>query len=114
MSKSLRVSDELFHAAQEMGSILSRSAADQVEHWARLGLSLEQKGLTIDAALELLGKKTLTHQSVILATEDLMQRKRSLQRANVAAVKSGQATSEDMAWLGSKIAQNSKVLSAVI
>jgi hypothetical protein len=43
-SNSIRISAELFERAQQQGEALSRSAAQQVEHWARLGAVLEQSG----------------------------------------------------------------------
>jgi hypothetical protein len=36
-----RIDDDLFAAAKAAGALLSRSAAQQVNHWARLGRQLE-------------------------------------------------------------------------
>lgn len=54
MSKSLRVSDTLFVAAQNSGSSFTRSTAQQVEHWARLGQTIEAAGLSVAQAIALL------------------------------------------------------------
>ena len=54
MSKSLRVSDALFVAAQNAGSSFTRSTAQQVEHWARLGQTIEAAGLSVAQAIALL------------------------------------------------------------
>jgi hypothetical protein len=41
MSAPTRIDDDLFAAAQQLGPMMSRSAAQQVNHWARIGLALE-------------------------------------------------------------------------
>lgn len=41
-SKPLRVSDQLFYEAEAAGDTLKRSAAKQVEFWAKLGKVAEQ------------------------------------------------------------------------
>lgn len=111
MSKSLRVSDELFFAAQDVSALLCRSAAEQVEHWARLGLALEKKGLTMDGAIDLLQIGQQNKYEVILATEDLWHGKRENQRRDIDAVDAGVKRSADMGWLGSSIAKKAKVVS---
>ena len=37
----VRVADELYRSAQLVGEIMSRSAAQQITHWARIGRALE-------------------------------------------------------------------------
>ena len=39
-----RIDDDLFAAAKAAGAALSRSAAQQVNHWARIGRQLEASG----------------------------------------------------------------------
>jgi len=46
-SNSVRIGAEIFEAARQHGQIMSRSAALQVEHWARLGMALEASGLSV-------------------------------------------------------------------
>ena len=41
MSAPTRIDDDLFEAAQRTGRLQSRSAAQQVNHWARIGRALE-------------------------------------------------------------------------
>lgn len=53
-SNSIRVGGELFVAAQQQGRVMSRSAAQQVEHWARIGAALEAVGLSVAEVAELL------------------------------------------------------------
>jgi hypothetical protein len=40
-SSPIRIDDELYAAAKVTGEVLSRSAANQIAHWARLGRALE-------------------------------------------------------------------------
>lgn len=39
-----RIDDDLFSAAKAAGALMSRSAAQQVNHWARIGRELESAG----------------------------------------------------------------------
>ena len=103
MSKSLRISDPLFDAATAAGETLSRSAAQQVEHWARLGRALEKRGLTMDAAAVLL-------QSANTAAPDPWADKRARQRRDVARLDAGLAKQDDMAWFTADMARNAKIL----
>jgi len=41
LSKPLRVDDDLMEAAKTTGAVMSRSAAQQINHWARIGRELE-------------------------------------------------------------------------
>lgn len=36
-----RIDDELYTSAKEVGALMSRSAAQQIAHWARIGRELE-------------------------------------------------------------------------
>jgi hypothetical protein len=40
-TSSLRIDDDLYAAAKQAGSVASRSAAQQVAHWALLGREME-------------------------------------------------------------------------
>lgn len=103
MSKSLRISDPLFEAATAAGETLSRSAAQQVEHWARLGHALEKRGLTVDAAVEFL-------QNLNATAQDLWADKRARQRRDLARLDAGLAKQDDMAWFTTDMARNAKIL----
>ena len=46
-SNSIRVDAKLFSKAREEGLLMSRSASQQIEHWARLGAALEATGLPV-------------------------------------------------------------------
>lgn len=106
MSKSLRLSDELLRGATEAGKALSRSAAQQVEHWARLGRALEMRGLTIDAATALLSGPEFT------SPEELWAHKRRLQRRDAALVRDGTVRARDLHLVPQAIARNAKIVGA--
>lgn len=36
-----RIDDDLYRSAKEVGALMSRSAAQQIAHWARIGRELE-------------------------------------------------------------------------
>ena len=38
---NLRLTEELVHDAKRIGDVMSRSAAKQVEHWAKIGRIME-------------------------------------------------------------------------
>ena len=40
----IRVDDELYASAKSEGALMSRSAAQQIAHWARIGRELEAAG----------------------------------------------------------------------
>lgn len=103
MSKSLRVSDALFDAATLDGATLSRSAAQQVEHWARLGRALEKRGLTVEGALTLL-------QDPPAATQDPWANKRARQQRDLARLDAGAAKQDGMAWVSADMARKATIL----
>ena len=41
MSRTIRVDGDLFDSAKSVGAVASRSAAQQISHWARIGRELE-------------------------------------------------------------------------
>ena len=104
MSRSLRVSDALFDSASAVGEVFSRSAAQQVEHWARLGKALESAGLTTDAAVRLFGLGEGESE------ESLWRRKRARQKLDIQNVESGRVRQEDMHLFTAEAARKAKVL----
>ena len=103
MSNSLRVSSALFDAATRTGAVLARSTAQQVEHWARLGRALEEQGLTAGAAIKLL-------TASVESEEVLWNRKRRLQKRDLALVASGRAKQSDMHLFSPELARRVKIL----
>lgn len=104
MSRSLRLSDALFDSATAAGKLLSRSAAQQVEHWSRLGKAMEDRGLTIETAVALLDPA-----SGVDATR-LWAHKRKLQKRDLALVESGQVKQADMYLFTAEMARKLKIL----
>jgi hypothetical protein len=54
MAKSIRVSDGIYDLAAAAGEAVSRSLAEQLEYWARLGAALDAAGITMEESLLLL------------------------------------------------------------
>ena len=104
MSKSLRLSNVLIEAAAAVGRELSRSTAQQVEYWARLGRALEERGLTIDTALAILRHETVVDEKEIWAN------KRRLQKRDIALVESGRVKQSDMYLFTSEMARSLKIV----
>lgn len=104
MSRSLRISEALFESATTVGEVLLRSAAQQVEHWARLGKALEASGLTVDAAVRLLGEPVTGNEA------QLWRRKRDRQKTDLANLEAGRTRQEDAYLFTSAVARGAKVL----
>lgn len=55
MTRSVRGNEELYHSAEQFGSVYSRSASKQLEFWAKIGkIAEENPDLTYKAIIELL------------------------------------------------------------
>jgi len=64
-----RISGELFGAAKVAGEIQSRSAAQQLDHWARIGRELEASPMITHGAID----KVLTGQASYDSLPDTAQ-----------------------------------------
>lgn len=106
-SSSIRISAALFEQAKQQGHILSRSAAQQVEHWARLGAAVEQSGLTVPQLVELLDGGTARPEST---ESTLRSDKRAQQARDIAAIESGRATNESMSWFSEGRARRARAI----
>jgi hypothetical protein len=108
-SNSIRISAELFESAQRQGETLSRSTAQQVEHWARLGAVLEQSGLSVGELVAVL--RGGAHPSVAnVSGQALRAAKHAQQARDIAAVESGQASNESMSWFSGGRARRAKAI----
>jgi hypothetical protein len=56
MVKSIRISDDLYSVAQNVGLALDRPIAQQLEYWARLGAAVDAAGISTEMAMALLDK----------------------------------------------------------
>lgn len=117
-SNSLRISADLFEQALEHGQVMSRSAAQQVEHWARIGAALEASGLAVPQ-LQALLKGELPAQALPassktqVATEPeakLRAHKRAQQQRDIASITSGQSSNEEMSWFSRSRARRAKAI----
>lgn len=62
MPKAIKISDELADQAREAARTWSRSMTQQIEHWARLGRSIESRAETTVSTLEqLLDERSAAH-----------------------------------------------------
>lgn len=118
-SNSVRVSAELFQSAQEQGEDMMRSAAQQVEHWARLGKALEEAGLSTDEMLAVLrgtasrtakarkAKRSLAVE--VVSEEELWAHKRAKQAKDIANVNAGKVPATAMGWFSSKRVKQAEI-----
>lgn len=121
-SNSVRVGAEIFEAAREHGQIMSRSAALQIEHWARLGRSLEASGLSVADLSNMLraqpGAPSAAAASdpdpvVVEVSEDaLWSCKRAKQARDLEMIRSGRATNEQMSWFSGGLAKAAKAVNS--
>src|SRR5438105_3500101 len=66
--KSIRIADHIYDLAQQEAALMSRSIAQQLEHWAQLGAALESAGVTQDHMRSILGGKAhFPHEKALTA-----------------------------------------------
>lgn len=134
-SNSIRVGAEIFNTAREEGELMSRSAAQQIEHWARMGAALEACGLTVDEVAFLLksapeavapqrppprggtGKVAKPHLPMTQTERQpepgdatLWAFKRQRQRADLENARSGRVTQDRLSWFSGGKARNLKLI----
>lgn len=107
-SNSIRVGEELFTAAREEGALMSRSAAQQIEHWARLGAALEASGLTVGQAASLLQGQA--GKAAAQGDAKLWAFKRERQRTDFENAKAGRVTQDQLSWFPGDKARNLKLI----
>jgi hypothetical protein len=109
-SNSIRIASDLFEDATAQAGLQSRSAAQQLEYWARLGQRLEAAGMTVSEAIALLQHGHPAAAGVVIADEsELWEFKRDRQARDVAAVNSGRKTNRQMSWFSPGVARKAKV-----
>lgn len=64
--KSVRISDDLFEAARSESGAMSRSIAQQLEHWVKIGAALEQAGVTQEQLRKILGGDMRVRERVFM------------------------------------------------
>lgn len=110
-SNSVRVSNELFRDAQSTGEIVSRSAAQQVEYWARVGQALEASGVSTQMMIDLL-KGSLGVIDGVRTEEEIRAAKRIEQKRDIEAVRNGEVSATDLIWFSKGLAKKAKALNS--
>jgi hypothetical protein len=99
-SNSVRVDARLFDGAKSAGALWSRSAAQQVEHWAHIGAAVELLDLSVAQVAVLLRRNEL---DAVLAREvvpeaELWATKRARQARDIQALREGKLTNAQTSW----------------
>lgn len=111
-SNSLRISTALFTVAREEAELLSRSTAQQIEHWARIGRAVEAAGLTAAAAKEIVRRTGALDVVQVSSEKEIWQYKRQSQARDVANVQAGRASAGSMSWFSGEMARDVKIKNA--
>ena len=113
-SNSIRVGASLFEEARQRGELMSRSAAQQIEHWARLGAALEATGATVEDLAGLLHRhRDVPGGGSSRSTEQaLWSYKRIRQARDLENVRSGRATNDQMSWFSGGRARGAKLVNS--
>lgn len=104
-SNSIRVDGHLFEAARAEGAIQSRSTAQQIEHWAKLGAALESCGLTVGQVASM-----LRNAGEAAGDIDLWEFKRQRQRQDMAAGARGDVSQDQLSWFSGGVARNLRLI----
>jgi hypothetical protein len=110
-SNSIRISASLFEIAQRQATLMCRSTAQQVEHWARLGAALEASGTPTDVVVRLLDRVPSQAEASFteVSTEMALRAfKRERQARDMKAISSGAATNDQMSWFTKRRARAAK------
>jgi len=112
-SNSIRVGAELFNAAREAGALMSRSTAQQIEHWARIGAALEGAGLSVAEVVSLLRQELAPRDAPAEAAEqDLWAYKRKRQARDLRSVQSGRLSGDALSWFAGGKAKAAKLVNS--
>lgn len=104
-SNSIRIEAHLFEAARAEGAVQSRSTAQQIEHWAKLGAALESCGLTVGQVASL-----LRSSGQGAGDADLWAFKRQRQQHDMAAAADGKVTQTQLSWFSGGRARGLKLI----
>ncbi len=104
-SSSIRIEEHLFEAARAEGLVQSRSTAQQIEHWAKVGAALESCGLTVGQVASLL---RTSRQGA--GDADLWAFKRERQQHDMAAAAEGEVTQDQLSWFSGGKARGLKLI----
>jgi hypothetical protein len=108
-SKCIHVGARLFHLAQQEGVLMSRSTAQQIEHWARLGAEVEAAGLSVTDVASLLRGADLQHEETA-SEQDLWAFTRERQAKDRESVRAGRQPADAMSWFSGGKAKAAKLV----
>lgn len=109
-TNSIRIDAGLFNEAREQGLIMSRSAAQQIEHWVRLGIAIEKSGVSVQKISEMISSEYFDLAVEIKDESEIREEKMAAQRLDIKNVQSGRYTNEQMNCFSGGIAKRSKIL----
>lgn len=104
-SNSIRIEANLFEAARAEGAVQSRSTAQQIEHWAKLGAALESCGLTVGQVASLLRASGRG-----AGDANLWAFKRQRQGHDIAAAADGKVAQAQLSWFSGGKARGLKLI----
>ena len=107
-SNSIRIGAELFNTARDEGVLMSRSTAQQIEHWARIGAALEACALTVGQVALLL--KSQTDERAAQGDARLWAFKREQQQADLENARSNRVTQDQLSWFSGGKARKLKLV----
>ncbi|MGM9482921.1 TA system antitoxin ParD family protein [Roseateles sp. NT4] len=105
-SNSIRNKAGLFEAARKEGLLISKSAAWQIEHWAKIGASLEPCCLTVAQVA------SLPDRLAGRGDANLWKFKRAQQKADIKGGGGEQTAQNRLSSLSGGTARRSKVIDA--
>lgn len=86
---------------------MSRSTAQQIEHWARMGAALESCGLTVEQVASLLKTQSTADNA---GDADLWKFKRQRQKADMASAQAGRLSQDKLNWFSGGKARRLKIV----
>ncbi len=95
----------MFAAARAEGAVQSRSTAQQIEHWAKLGAALESCGLTVGEVASLLRSSGRG-----AGDAKLWAFKHQWQQHDIAAAVDGKVTQTQLSWFSGGKARGLKLI----
>lgn len=104
-SNSIRIEANLFEAARAEAAVQSRSTAQQIEHWAKVGAALESCGLTVGQVASLL--RAARDGS---GDAELWAFKRRRQQGDMAAAAQGKVTQDQLNWFSGGKARDLRLI----
>lgn len=100
-STPTRIDDELFEHAKLIGSLMSRSAAQQIAHWAKIGRELESaEGVSARAIAEVLAQRSsydaLTEEEQAIVRAEWAER---IEERRAALDMAGEFAAQGRSWV---------------